>query len=79
MMSTTGSGESDKRDGFTCAWLWIIGKIESHSKMALMHLYIWYGLNMYVTLLLITFHPARNEYYSLQIYVLPVNTTSSHP
>jgi hypothetical protein len=42
------------------------GKIESHSKMALMHLYIWYGFNMYVTLPLITFHPARNEYYSLQ-------------
>jgi hypothetical protein len=63
----------------TCAWLWIIGKIESHSKMALMHLYIWYGFNMYVTLLLITFHPARNEYYSLQIYLLSVDSTSSHP
>jgi len=41
------------------------------SKIALMHLYIWYGFNMYVTLPLITFHPARNEYYSLQIWFSP--------
>ena len=57
-------------------WLWIIGIIESHSKMAVMHLYIWYGFNMYVTLLLITFHPAINGYYSLQIYIFSFDTTT---
>ena len=59
-----------------CGSLWIIEIIESHSKMAVMHLYIWYGFNMYVTLLLNTFHPARNGYYSLQIYIFSFDTTT---